>query len=413
MESSIKASDIIKQHGVHVVITGADHPTGLFTARSLVGCVSHITGITMNRNAPCCRSRVWNRLVVVDTISETLTELLSLGVASQTQSVLFAAQDIVIKMISDNREALAPYYRFVLPDREVVNTLIDKGKFYDWAVTKGFSVPASSIVSNRKELNEVLGRGKYPMIIKPVVKNEVWDRKSSASKVYKIYSQSAYDCLSVDLLDLSPELLLQQWIPGGDEDVWFCLVYMGRDGEVKGSYTGRKLLQWPIGQGNTAAAVGEKNETVAELTGSIFRSVGFYGLGSLEFKRNVQDGKYYIIEPTVGRNDYQSGIALAGGLNLTAMASADAAGICWHIDSKHKHVTWIDGEGALRSLWGGATIRETRAIFFATLCSHPIAWSLLKANDPFPFIAWVKKRVAYIIRNFGTILLRRIWIYRG
>lgn len=37
---------------MHVVVTGADHPTGLFTARSLVGSCTHITGITTDRKAP-------------------------------------------------------------------------------------------------------------------------------------------------------------------------------------------------------------------------------------------------------------------------------------------------------------------------------------------------------------------------
>jgi len=392
---------------MHVVVTGADHPTGLFTARSLVGSCTHITGITTDRKAPCCRSRVWDRLIVVDSLSKTLSALISLGLTKQNKSVLFATQDIVVKMISDNRDVLSPYYRFVLPEREVVNTLIDKGRFHDWALLNGFSVPKSYIVSNRRELNRVLTKGMYPLIIKPVVKNEEWDRKSSAFKVYKISDRSAYERLRFDLLDLSPELLLQQWIPGGDEDVWFCLVYMGRDGQVKGSYTGRKILQWPVGRGNTAAAVGAKNEEVAELTASILRSSGFYGLGSLEFKRNMSDGKYYVIEPTVGRNDYQSGIALAGGLNLTALACADASGWPGNSIGKARQVTWIDGEGTLRSLRGGKGGWKEQVGLMKKLFNQPVVWSLLKADDHFPFALWLKNRVSYIIRHFGTIILRR------
>jgi len=47
--------------------------------------------------------------------------------------------------------------------------------------------------------------------------------------------------------------------------------------------------------------------------------VGYRGLGSLEFKRDRRSGRFLIIEPTVGRTDWQEEIATLCGVNLPLM----------------------------------------------------------------------------------------------
>ncbi len=36
----------------------------------------------------------------------------------------------------------------------------------------------------------------------------------------------------------------------------------------------------------------------------------------MEYKRDSRDGKFYMVEPTVGRTDYQEEIAVLNGINL-------------------------------------------------------------------------------------------------
>ena len=86
---------------------------------------------------------------------------------------------------------------------------------------------------------------------------------------------------------------------------------------------GKKLLQWHLETENTAICKGCENEEVHSLTKSVFDEVHYKGLGALEVKYDRKRGKYYIIEPTVGRNDLQSFIAVMGGVNLTKIAFFD------------------------------------------------------------------------------------------
>jgi hypothetical protein len=70
--------------------------------------------------------------------------------------------------------------------------------------------------------------------------------------------------------------------------------------------------------GTTAVCVAAP-EAAAELTSqtqTFIERVGYRGLGSLEFKRDGRTGQFVIVEPTVGRTDWQEEIATLCGINL-------------------------------------------------------------------------------------------------
>lgn len=331
-----------------VVITGADHPTGLGTARALAKQHCRIIGIYC-RETPCCKSKHWSRLVQLEEYGQIVDLLVSLGKESAEKSVLFMTQDNVVKLVSDQRERLLPYYLFHLPDKNVVDAFLDKTSFHVWALEHGFNVPASHVCASHEELADCLDRIPFPVIIKPFEKTEKWEKLSPVHKILQLTKRSELEQIPFNLFEAAPRLLVQQWIPGGDSNVYFCLVYYDDHGKKVADFTGRKLFQWPPLCGSTAAAISEENEHVRQVTEQLFNQAGYQGLGSLEFKRSDADGQYYIIEPTVGRNDLQSNIALAGGVNLTAFALAGAVGSRFP-EARKKKAAWINEEGLLDAL---------------------------------------------------------------
>jgi predicted ATP-grasp superfamily ATP-dependent carboligase len=97
-------------------------------------------------------------------------------------------------------------------------------------------------------------------------------------------------------------------------------------------FPGRKLRQRPPGCGNTAIATPaprEWTDSILHLTHEIFSTIGFEGLGSVEYKVR-QDDSLAIMEPTVGRTNWQSEIAVLNGLNIPAIAYFDALGQEWN-----------------------------------------------------------------------------------
>jgi hypothetical protein len=120
-------------------------------------------------------------------------------------------------------------------------------------------------------------------------------------------------------------VVAQEWIEGDDTDIYFALFACGRDGRIVGMFCGRKLVCEPPAVGNTAvcAPAGPAAAEVAALAAYFVAVSEYRGIGGIEFKRDRRTGRLLIVEPTVGRTDWQSEIATLNGVNLPLLAVRD------------------------------------------------------------------------------------------
>jgi len=377
-----------------VVITGADSATGLGTARALRGVDAEIIGFYRNRESRFCKSNLWDRLVRVDdgSVDCYYDSLLSLGKSNQGKAVLFPTQDGVVELVSNMRDSLHEYYNFVYPEKDVVDLLMDKTKFHGWATENHFPVPESYIATSNSELYAILETIQYPVIIKPLYRTAEWDKISPVHKVFKLDDKNDVDKINFNAFTVTPKLIVQQWIPGDDSCVLFCLAYYNRNSDELGFYTGKKILQHPIGTGSTAISIGIDDPFLHDLTTRLFKEVNYKGLGSVEVKVNRNNNTYYITEPTVGRNDLQSNTALAGGINLTKIAYYDALEkTCPERFIKKKSAIWIEEYGALQSILHILKQKNMHTNEIIKNFSKNIAFSHFAFHDPSPFLALCKE----------------------
>jgi D-aspartate ligase len=377
--------------GPAVVITDSGHANGLGIARAASVLGVPVIGLCRDGRAPTSRSRHWNRLVTVadDGSEACLESLLELGRQRDDRPVLFAVQDDVVLLMSAHRDVLEQHYRFVLPDHSTVELLSDKTAFAAWATKHGIPIPETFVVGNELELRSVLERTRYPAILKPLFRTSGWQARSPTHKVYRLSSPASYDEIGFDVFATAPRFVIQQWIEGTDADVRFCLTYRDREGRSLASHTGRKLLQWPVATGSTAVCVSADDPELERLTDRVFDLVGFRGLGSLEVKRSADDGAYYITEPTIGRTNLQSYLAVAAGVNLVALAYYDALG---RVDQsgrvRTRDAIWIHEHAAVRSLVvsmrnGAVPWRE----LLRGLLRNRKAFAHFAPRDPWPAVA--------------------------
>ena len=380
---------------IPAVIIGADLAGGLGTARALKGIGTKIIGICNNMDSKCCRSKVWDRLICIKTGEDGfLDQLKAVGKEIGQKSVLFCSQDNIVQLVSDNREKLEEYYYFVLPDKETLNMLMDKTEFHRWAVEKGFDVPQGYVVTSISELKNALNEMKYPAIIKPFVRTSLWDEVNDYAKMIRLNGEEDLKKIEFDLFHVAGKLVMQEWVPGDDRDVHFCLTYFNRDGEELAYYTGRKLLQWPVGCGNTSIAVGTFNEDVHRITKKVLDAAGHRGLGSLEVKLNRENGKYYLIEPTVGRNDLQSYLAVAGGVNLSRIAYLDAIGKEQGLSElKRRGSVWIEDYSLTDALKMAMRMKVLPYRDIMSIVRKRISFSHLSLSDPLPGIGVIKEKL--------------------
>jgi predicted ATP-grasp superfamily ATP-dependent carboligase len=235
---------------------------------------------------------------------------------------------------------LAPLYRFSLPPREVLDALLHKHGFQRLAEQLGGPIPPLVHVRTPADL-PALEELQYPVVVKPGERHAAYGRKFK--KAYRIESAGEAAELVRRILSVMPDVVVQEWIEGEDSDIYFCLQYLDGQGQAVASFTGRKIRSWPPQVGGTASctAAPEAHAELSELTSRFFRDAGVVGMAGMEYKRDSRTREFRMVEPTIGRTDYQEEVATLNGINLPHAAYCAELGLTFPAPSAVRHpVAW-------------------------------------------------------------------------
>ncbi len=290
---------------------------GLGVVRSLASGGMPIFVADKGRGCPGAWSR-FARFVRLASVSGSalVRELIDLSIRIGERPVLMLTADADVNTVSEFRRELEPFFRFTLPEPEMVRTLYDKAQFQLLAEREGLPVPRGVILTDPSEF-PLIRTLTPPLVIKPadkapLVANQENDRPVRAENWGEAMA------VATRMMERAGRLAVQEWIEGPDSGLCFSLFVCSSEGEVLATFAGRKLVCVPPDVGITAicAAAPELHEELALLTRQFAERVGYKGIGGLEFKRDQRTGKLLIIEPTVGRTDWQEEIATLCGVNL-------------------------------------------------------------------------------------------------
>lgn len=375
-----------------VVITGADTPTGLTTARALNGLRVEVIGVAADLSAATCQSVVWDKILCVNgNASKQVEELLVLGndISNPSKTVLLFSQDTHVIEAGLRLDALKKYFIVPLPDFDVIDLFMDKTKFHQFSTERHFCVPKSEVIESTEQLKKILKKGISPSILKPMVRLPSWDQ---VEKNKKFFSVNCYDDLNElikrdDLFNIAKSYVYQRWIEGGDDDIYFVLFSVGKNNNILTEKCGRKIWQWPPLGGSTALCITYYDKNLIDFAREVILAKKIEGLVSVEFKLDKLSNNYYITEPTVGRNDYQSGLYNFSKNNPTRSLIKNLLDInedSVALNEKEKSL-WVDEISVLRY------IRYNKPL-----------WSLLKLIKEFLFVGRVQF-VALDLRDLKPI----------
>ena len=100
----------------------------------------------------------------------------------------------------------------------------------------------------------------------------------------------------------APNLMLQEYIPGGDDTVWMFNGYFNADSECLAGFTGKKIRQSPVYTGSTTLGVCLRNDPVDDLTRRFMKSVGYRGILDVGYRYDARDGQFKVLDvnPRIG-----------------------------------------------------------------------------------------------------------------
>jgi D-aspartate ligase len=270
------------------------------------------------------RTAAWSRfchVVRIPSINghDLVNGLTRLSIRLGEPAVLLLTEDRDVESVSTFREELEHRFRFSLPSKEMVRTLADKTLFQKFAEKEGFPVPRTIIVREAADL-PLLEDLAPPLVIKPNNFQLVSDR--NVKRAVRVDTLEQARAVATDMLNGVGAIVVQEWIAGADSDIFFTLFACDSNSRTTALFSGRKLTCFPREVGSTAlcSAAGDTGDELAELSLQFIARVHYKGVGSLEFKRDRRTGKFVVIEPTVGRTDWQEEIATLCGVNIPLTA---------------------------------------------------------------------------------------------
>jgi len=336
---------------------------GIGVVRSLARAHIRVIAVDTDLDKPGMHTRYGLKYRVASMHGEALIrDLIQLGQAQSGTPVLFITQEATVQTVSKYRKKLEPYFRLMLPASDCVDMLTDKDSFQRFAEQHQFRVPQTLNVVDGDSL-AAARQFRYPVVLKPSKRNAAYSR--NFNKAYRVENFNDLALLCNKILPIYADLIVQEWIEGHDSDIYFCLQYVGRSGVPVASFVGRKIRSWPPQTGGTAsctAASGEISRILTEETTSFFQAAGFTGMGSMEYKRDSVTGEFYMIEPTVGRTDYQEEVATLNGDNIPHAA--------WLAETGQEVAPRVRSLSSNPIVWRNTSIDRRSAKLQGQRCGH-------------------------------------------
>jgi predicted ATP-grasp superfamily ATP-dependent carboligase len=316
-----------QQHKVPVVVVG-ESLNSLGIVRSLAGRGIELHVLATTRWCGPGLSRHANVQIVEALDGRALVDGLK-AVARRLgrRAVLMLCGDAQVDAVNDHRDELEPLYQFTLPPAELLRTLANKATFQEFALRHALDVPRTAVVNAGEPVAAALRDLTLPLVIKPADKVQVLS--GHAERAVRVDTRAEAEAVGARMLAGAGCIVAQEWIVGDDSDIYFALFVCDADSRVVGMFCGRKLVCDPPGVGSTGICVdaGEHSATVAREAVRFIQASGYRGIGSVEYKRDRRSGRFVIVEPTVGRSDWQEEIATQCGVNLPLQAYLAECGL--------------------------------------------------------------------------------------
>lgn len=259
---------------------------------------------------------------------EALVEMLMrFGSVQPEPPVLYYQQDAQLLMVSRQRERLSTAFRFVVPDAELVEDLVDKARFQILAERLDLPVPKTRRIdlatgtppSSPPDLDL-----RFPIVVKPLTRFIAWGNVGGDGKALRVENRAALAELWPSLAAGRMDLLAQEMIPGPETKIESYHCYVDRQGVVVGEYTGRKIRTYPEALGHSTALTITDAPDVAELGRELVGRLNFSGVAKFDFKRAPDDSLHLLeVNPRYNLWHYVGAVA---GVNLPALVHGDLTG---------------------------------------------------------------------------------------
>jgi D-aspartate ligase len=267
----------------------------------------------------------WNDEEISEGAELLVDLLIRFGSGQKAKPVLFYEQDAQLLFVSRNREKLSQAFRFIIAKPELVEDLVDKGRFQVLAERLNLPVPQTQRVQPGIDTTPKNIDVRFPVVVKPLWRRTSWRASGEMAKVIQINSREALHDVWPRWSEQGDDLLLQELIPGPETQIESYHVYCNEQGNIVGEFTGRKIRTLPTSHGHSTALTITDAADVIALGRSLVEKLHLRGVAKFDFKRD-QFGMLHLLEVNPRFNLWHH-LGAVAGVNLPALVFADLTGL--------------------------------------------------------------------------------------
>jgi D-aspartate ligase len=274
-------------------------------------------GVDGDPAAPAFASRYCRERFIIKFDEERpkpyLDGLLAIGRRLGRRAILIATSDETTQFLADHADELRGAFMFQDNSSELVRRLASKREMFDLATKHGVPTPRTVFPRRIEDVMEYAEHGAFPVMLKGIYGNRLVVR--TLKKMVLVHSPEELLREYREMEDPeAPNLMLQEYIPGGDDQVYIFNGYFNEQSDCLLGFTGYKVRQFPVHIG--CASLGECRwiEEVASTTTRFMKAIGYKGILDIGYRLDPRDGVYKVLDinPRVGqafrlfvaRNDY-------------------------------------------------------------------------------------------------------------
>jgi predicted ATP-grasp superfamily ATP-dependent carboligase len=244
--------------------------------------------------------------------------------------VLIPTNDHWASAVARHRDRLAEAYRPCVASGSVVELLLHKGRFYEWASEREYPVPETW----RATEHTAVPSSAFPIVAKPDVRRISSDDPDNRETVERMNERRltlledppALHRFTESHADILERFVLQEYVRGRSDRMYTVGLYADREHTVLGRFEGRKIRGYPPGSGDCRVGQVERvPDRLVEIADRLVADLGYSGIAEVEFKRDSETGAFRLIEVNP-RSWSWIGITDRCGVGLPWLAYADLAG---------------------------------------------------------------------------------------
>lgn len=355
----------------------------------------------------CTRSRFVKSTFIMEPSNPRLVQATKVWLSQEGVSravAIIADDDEYLDALSKRHDDLAPELLATFPEWQRVANVRDKWKTISVATGSGVDVPGTFLVGSRAELLSRIDSEdlRYPVLLKVVESRRFFRKYKKKGIVCQSKSEvlSAYD----DYEGFEGQLLIQDYIPGGEDQLVNLILACRSDGSVAEVFINRKRRSVST-LGNCTLMESTWSDEALAAALRLSGALKYVGYCNPEFKYDRRDGKLKLMEIN-GRVTLSNSHALRCGVDVVRVLYEEAIGM------RQDRVTAFSQRYASNVLWWSPVV-DLYGLLSSVMKGriHLVTWvrQLLGRGiivEPFR-LRDIKPGIYYLVKTAKSLLLRR------